>query len=176
MTIGGPKHEVTVNEGPPQYARRGHYLGTEVDGKWWRRYRGAGFFARGNGRYWADSEAFRFLRYLTRTPLEIPFVRVTTVETGTRHAGRWCMGIPVVKIVWEEDGRMVGTTVVQRRGSTDLWYVGTVGVLLVPAAGHRPKAVVGRARPDPLARRRQSLPERDRRQPPGLRAVRETGL
>lgn len=31
--------------------------------------------------------------------------------------------------VWEEDGQMVGTTIVQRRGSTDIWIVGTVGVL-----------------------------------------------
>lgn len=88
----------------PEWARRGHYLGTEMDGKWWRRYRGRGFFARGNGRYWADSETFHFLRRLTRTPLEIPFARVTAVETGTRHAGRWCLGIPIVKIVWEQDG------------------------------------------------------------------------
>jgi ribosomal protein S18 acetylase RimI-like enzyme len=31
--------------------------------------------------------------------------------------------------VWEEDGRIVGTTLVQRRGSTDLWEIGDVGVL-----------------------------------------------
>jgi hypothetical protein len=106
-----------MSETPPQWARRGHYLGTEVDGKWWRRYRGGGFFARGNGTYWADSEAFHFLRYLTRTPLVIPFARVSSVETGARHAGRWCMGIPIVKIVWE-DGvhRLSSGFVVSREG------------------------------------------------------------
>jgi len=31
--------------------------------------------------------------------------------------------------LWEEDGQIVGVTIVQRRGSTDLWMVGTVGVL-----------------------------------------------
>jgi ribosomal protein S18 acetylase RimI-like enzyme len=31
--------------------------------------------------------------------------------------------------VWEEDGRMAGTSIVQRRGSTDTWIIGTVGVL-----------------------------------------------
>jgi len=31
--------------------------------------------------------------------------------------------------VWEEDGKIVGATIVQRRGSTDVWVVGTVGVL-----------------------------------------------
>ena len=31
--------------------------------------------------------------------------------------------------VWEEENQMVGITTVQRRGSTDVWMVGTVGVL-----------------------------------------------
>lgn len=31
--------------------------------------------------------------------------------------------------LWEEDGQVVGVTLVQRRGSTDVWVVGTVGVL-----------------------------------------------
>ncbi len=31
--------------------------------------------------------------------------------------------------IWEEDGRVVGTTIVQRRGSTSIWIIGTVGVL-----------------------------------------------
>ena len=31
--------------------------------------------------------------------------------------------------VWEEDGKIVGCTMVQRRGSTNIWIVGTVGVL-----------------------------------------------
>jgi hypothetical protein len=109
-----------TGETPPQWARRGHYLGTEVDGKWWRRYRGRGFFARGNGRYWADSEAFHFLRYMTRTPLAIPFPRVSAVETGTRHAGRWCMGIPIVKIIWEQDGRRLSSGFVVAREPSDI--------------------------------------------------------
>lgn len=31
--------------------------------------------------------------------------------------------------IWEEEGKIVGTTIVQRRGSTKVWIVGTVGVL-----------------------------------------------
>jgi GNAT superfamily N-acetyltransferase len=31
--------------------------------------------------------------------------------------------------IWEEDGNIVGCTMVQRRGSTNVWIVGTVGVL-----------------------------------------------
>lgn len=32
--------------------------------------------------------------------------------------------------VWEEDGKIVGTTIVQRHGSSNVWIVGTVAVLL----------------------------------------------
>lgn len=31
--------------------------------------------------------------------------------------------------VWEEDGKLVGTTIVQRHGNTAVWIIGTVGVL-----------------------------------------------
>lgn len=31
--------------------------------------------------------------------------------------------------IWQEDGQIVGVTILQRRGSTDVWVVGTVGVL-----------------------------------------------
>jgi hypothetical protein len=85
--------------------RPGSYLGTEVDGKWWRRSRRHGLFARGNGRFWHDREGFWFLRYLTRTPIKVPLGSVTDIEVGTRHAGRWCMGVPILKILWEDDGR-----------------------------------------------------------------------
>ncbi len=37
--------------------------------------------------------------------------------------------------VWEEDEKIVGCTLVQRRGSTNVWIVGTVGVL--PEYPHR---------------------------------------
>jgi hypothetical protein len=109
-----------MDDAAPQWARRGHYVGTEVDGRWWRRYRRRGFFARGNGTYWADSEAFRFLRYLTRTPLAIPFPRVSAIETGTRHAGRWLMGVPIVKIVWEDDGRRLSSGFVVSRDPLEI--------------------------------------------------------
>jgi hypothetical protein len=36
---------------------KAQYVGTEVDGRWWKRYRAAGFFARGNGSFrFADGE------------------------------------------------------------------------------------------------------------------------
>jgi hypothetical protein len=84
--------------------KRGHYLGTEIEGKWWRRYMRDGFWARGNGEYWYDEGAFYFRRYLTRDPLSIPLSRLREVQLGRWHAGRWAWGAPIVKLIWEHDG------------------------------------------------------------------------
>ena len=86
--------------------RRGHYLGTEIDEKWWKRYRKNGFFARGYGEYWFDEEAFYFSRYLMMKPLVIPFKGILGFRLGSWHAGRWSAGRPIIKIFWsnlEED-------------------------------------------------------------------------
>ncbi len=83
--------------------KRGHYLGTEIEGKWWRRYMRDGLFARGSGEYWYDEQSFYFRRYLTRDPIVIPLPRVREVQLGRWHAGRWTWGAPIVKLVWETD-------------------------------------------------------------------------
>ncbi len=70
--------------------KKGHYIGTEINEKWWSRYRGEGFFARGNGEYWFDEDFFYFRRYLTKEPIKIPFNRIQEIKTGNWHAGRWC--------------------------------------------------------------------------------------
>ncbi len=84
--------------------RPGSYLGTEIDEKWWKRYREDGFFARGSGEWWIDGGALCFRRYLTRRPLVIPFDKVTEVRIGTWHAGRWILGRPIFKVLWTRDG------------------------------------------------------------------------
>jgi ribosomal protein S18 acetylase RimI-like enzyme len=51
-----------------------------------------------------------------------PIIRLGQIfSTSLRDIFRGC--------VWEEDGKMVGCTMVQRRGSTNVWIVATVGVL-----------------------------------------------
>jgi hypothetical protein len=94
---------------PPVRARSGNYVGTEVDGRWWRRYRARGFFARGNGKYWWDDGTFYFLRLLTRRPLEIPFDRVEAVRTGRSHAGRSAPWLRILKIDWTENGHRLSS-------------------------------------------------------------------
>lgn len=84
-------------------------MGTELDGKWWRRYRANGFFARGNGRYWWDEDAFYFLRLLTKSPLKIPFDRVVDVRTGRSHAGRSGLWLRILKIDWTDGGHQLSS-------------------------------------------------------------------
>lgn len=82
----------------------GLYLGTEIDEKWWKRYTKDKLFARGNGEYWFDDQGFYFRRYLTKNVILIPFSSVWEIKLGTWHAGRWCLGISIVKIVWRKEG------------------------------------------------------------------------
>lgn len=87
----------------------GHYLGTEIDEKWWRRYMRGGFLARGVGKYWMDDTALHFLRDLTKVPLQIPFSAMRAVKTGKFHAGRWNLGRPIVKVLWEHEGQRLSS-------------------------------------------------------------------
>ena len=83
--------------------KRGLYLGTEIDEKWWKRYLKDGLFARGIGEYWFDESGFYLRRYFTKKPIFIPFSSVLEIKLGKCHAGRWCMGNLVLKIIWQKD-------------------------------------------------------------------------
>lgn len=83
---------------------KGSYLGTEIDGKWWKRCVGYGLLARGSGTWGFEDECFFFLRYLTQKPIRIPFKSIRELKTGKWHSGRWCFGYPVMKIIWDKEG------------------------------------------------------------------------
>lgn len=89
--------------------KRGSYLGTEIEEKWWKRYMKHRLFARGNGEYWVGTEGFYFRRHLTREPILIPFGDILEIKLGNWHAGRWCMGKCILKIVWRKDGRLLSS-------------------------------------------------------------------
>jgi hypothetical protein len=88
---------------------RGHYLGTEIDGKWHRRYREDGLFARGLGEYWIEDGALRFRRFLTKTPFSVPLRSVRKVELGRWHAGRWVGSERAIKLIWEHRGKVLSS-------------------------------------------------------------------
>jgi hypothetical protein len=89
--------------------RRGHYLGTEIGERWWRRYTGDGLLARGAGEYWIDRSAFFFHRFLTCVPIVIALRDVERVRLGRWHAGRWAAGRPVLKVVWRRAGTLLSS-------------------------------------------------------------------
>ena len=98
---------------------KGHYLGTEIDETWWKRYRKNKFFARGNGEYWFDDEAFYFRRYLTKQPLIIPFASVSELRIGRSHAGRWLWRSRVVKFIWQQEGMILSSGFVLARNQQE---------------------------------------------------------
>jgi hypothetical protein len=95
--------------------RRGHYLGTEVEGAWYRRYRKRGWLARGLGEYWIEDETLHFRRYMTSTLLKIPLWQVKSVQLGSWHAGRWVAGKRAIKLVWQEQGTLLSSGFVLTR-------------------------------------------------------------
>jgi hypothetical protein len=99
--------------------RKGHYLGTEIEKKWWKRYKRDKFFARGNGEYWFDDVAFYFQRYLTKHLIEIPLQKVMNLEIGKSHAGRLLFGQRVLKMIWEKDGMILSSGFIVARNQQE---------------------------------------------------------
>ena len=65
-------------------------------------------FARGTGEYWYDDDSFYFRRYLTRTPIVLPFRDINDLKTGHWHAGRWGGRHTIIKFIWQQDGMHLG--------------------------------------------------------------------
>lgn len=84
-------------------------MGTEINEKWWKRYKKDGFFARGKGTFWYDETAFYFQKYLTKDPMVIPFEHIIDIKIGKWHAGQWGGGIPVMKIIWKKDDLLLSS-------------------------------------------------------------------
>ena len=81
----------------------GLYLGTEINEQWWKRYKKDKLFMRGNGNYWYDDKGFYFLRFLTKTPIFIPFHKISQIKLGTWHSGRWAFGNLIMKLIWKTE-------------------------------------------------------------------------
>lgn len=89
--------------------KSGYYYGTEIDGKWWKRYKKAFYFMRGNGEYWLDEKGIYFRRFMTQEPLMIPFNKIRDIKSGWFHAGRVGIGKTVTKIVWKNNGLLLSS-------------------------------------------------------------------
>jgi len=83
--------------------KSGYYYGTEIDEKWWKRYKKPTFFMRGNGEYWIDEKGLNFRRFMTQEPLFIPYNLIKVLKSGWFHAGKAGLGKKATKIIWEND-------------------------------------------------------------------------
>ncbi|GEM_PF-681779 len=124
--------------------RRGHYLGTEIDEKWWRRYSRDGLLARGIGDFWVNALALFFRRYLTETPIVISFSDVLDVKLGKWHSGRWAGGAPVVKVVWKKADTLLSSGFVFSRDIREA----EVLVQDIRSRLHQTKAAAQQCHPD----------------------------
>ncbi len=82
---------------------KGNYFGTEIDRKWWKRYKSDGLFARGNGEFWMDEEGIHFHKMLTKNPFVIFWTEIKSSDLGKWHAGQWAAGRPILKIDFERN-------------------------------------------------------------------------
>ena len=87
----------------------GKYFGTEIDEKWWKRYRQNKMLARGNGTLSYDEQSISFLRLLTKKPIVIEFENIAEIKIGKWHSGQWGAGKPIVKIIWQNDGLLLSS-------------------------------------------------------------------
>jgi hypothetical protein len=110
-----PPHTGDVSVEP----KTGMYLGTEIDEKWWKRYLRDKLFARGNGTYRLDGEGLWFKRHLTKRPIMIRYGLIEEIKVGKSHAGRWCSGHLILKVVWNKDGRRLSSGFLVSRNEVD---------------------------------------------------------
>jgi hypothetical protein len=108
---------------PGMERKKGHYLGTIMDHKWWKRYRKSGMFARGNGEYWLGDDGFYFHRYLTEQPFVILWKRISRIEIGKWHAGRWSRGLPVIKLIWTDQKNALSSGFVLNRSKRQSYAI-----------------------------------------------------
>jgi len=87
-----------------------HYLGTEIDGSWWKRYKGDGYLMRGAGECWVQDGMLHVYRFMTGHPLCFPLKDLLEIKAGSSwHAGKWVGRSRVVKLLWEKDGRILSS-------------------------------------------------------------------
>jgi hypothetical protein len=85
-------------------AKAGWHVGTEMGGRWWRRYADRAFSIRGFGHLWSDKRGLYFHRWLTGEPPSLSDSQLESIASGAFHAGRWAWGLPIFKVRWRGNG------------------------------------------------------------------------
>ncbi|HSL89206.1 MAG TPA: hypothetical protein VK870_07885 [Ignavibacteriaceae bacterium] len=98
----------------------GKYLGTEISGKWWKRYRKNKMFVRGDGKFFADNKVIYFHRSLTNDPICIDIKDITGFSVGRWHSGKWMLGYPVLKVNWQKNGLVLSSGFFLYKNESDI--------------------------------------------------------
>lgn len=87
--------------------KRGQYLGTRIEHKWWRRYAGEGFLTRGKGEYWIREGSLFFQHHARQKPITLPLCNLIEIKVCPcrDRAG----GLPIVKLIWQKDGNWLSS-------------------------------------------------------------------
>ena len=87
--------------------KRGQYLGTRVGHKWWQHYTEEGFTARGDGEYWIKDGYLFFQHHASQQPISLPLIKLSEIKVCPCRARTG--GIPILRLVWEKDGRWLSS-------------------------------------------------------------------
>lgn len=82
---------------------RGTYYGTEIGGKWWKRYAKDGWLSSFKADIWVDARGLNFRKRGAKTVLTIPRHSITGLTAGRWHVGRWSWK-PILKVQWTKNG------------------------------------------------------------------------
>lgn len=88
--------------------KHGHYLGTRVEHKWWWRYTQGGFLTRGKGKYWIKDGLLFFQHHNSQQTISLPLHKLSEIKICP--CGGQTGGIPIIKLVWEKDGRWLSSS------------------------------------------------------------------
>ena len=89
--------------------KSGHYLGTRIEHKWWRRYTEEGFMTRGNGEYWIADGSLFFQHRARQDPIHLPLCDIVEVALSPCKERAPNIGRPVVHLTWKKDGRWLSS-------------------------------------------------------------------
>ena len=87
--------------------KRGRYLGTKINHHWWQRYSKGGFLTRGAGEYWIKDGSLFFQHQGRQKPINLPLQNLAEIKICPCH--KQVGGIPVVKLIWEKDGKWLSS-------------------------------------------------------------------
>lgn len=87
--------------------KRGQYLGTRIVNRWWQSYTRGEFVTRGAGEYWIKDGCLFFQSYASQQPMILPLSKLAEIKVCPcqRRTG----GVPILKLVWEQEGRWLSS-------------------------------------------------------------------